>query len=110
MTILFDSSTISAPTTFGLGLVDVAPARWPSRPSRTDEAYHAGFSLGCEGEDAVASSSLSDAEKAAWVAGYAAGCKKAENDRLIDWEEYCEWRDRMDAMNADRFETVEEYV
>jgi hypothetical protein len=73
MTILFDSSAILAPRTFGLGLLAPARRPRPAGPSATDAVWWAGFTLGAAHESADPSSDLSPVETAAWTAGYDAG-------------------------------------
>ena len=63
----------------------VSPGRrLPVGPSPIDSAWHLGFSIGRDGDDAITSESMTTAESAAFLSGLACGMAEyhAEWDRM----------------------------
>src|SRR4051812_36324061 len=71
-------------------------------PSRLDDLSFAGFCLGYEGEDAAPAAELTDAERAAWLDGFAAGevARYDEHCRELDALEVDPWGERYNTANA----------
>jgi hypothetical protein len=85
MTILLDTALgFSAPSSFGLGVLDVpAPRRRPAGPSASDEVYWMAYGLGYDDEDPRCPTGLSADERDAWIRGFADGRAMGDVDRMM---------------------------